>query len=524
MKDTRTYYRDQEKGGCDQHPSHGIESPTLLFYAGHGIPSGFQAMKLREWFYISDMIIGDLDLRYFLMCSCNVMAHGPATERLTSTDYPKPWEYPQSCDAYAEPDCRDGMENVFSRWFHSIGPNLRFVCGGSTRICGGDATVPEQFWRHYGRMPIADAFLYAAKRKKSVPMCLTRWDAELDDLPFRDGAITEELPRQTDRSYMYIMYPRPIRLDVTRRYRLEEALPPNEMPVLPTRELDLEMPEALDLVPEGAEWVSPDGRLRVHRLTGSWSYRGEVPTIREVGESGGPPTEEELLGRGLQTVAEFLFGSEGWRSLLTFHIDLQVEGLNFIMETAFDGDSIDPNSGYVFVVNRSSDLGETVENLSHSETIEFRRWIELPESASLPMDLRRVPVIGPGGRLRVQTGADGEPALISFDWHALELHPLELYRGEHGEADWQEVMTFEEALRTAKDRLQDLDHYTLDDFRWGYWEEAGHCAQATLSVAYEFDFVAAEGHSAATNPPRQIVVHAQEAGRNRTRCPSWSDE
>jgi hypothetical protein len=163
----RSLYIDPkvQNGGQDNLPEFGLESSTLAFYAGHGHEQDGQIdgwdVPDPDWVPLRLVHIGDDNLRYFWLYSCRVMAHGPLMA--ISKDYSAPQCF--------KPGRRDG--DVFTRWVDSLGPFMRMVCGGSTRL---GSTTAGEIWNFLleDQTSVADAWVLALKDTRQIPACLAR--------------------------------------------------------------------------------------------------------------------------------------------------------------------------------------------------------------------------------------------------------------------------------------------------------------------------------------------------------------
>ena len=498
--DARPYYKDTSQNGLDHDPTHGIEHPTLLFYAGHGSPHSWSAATTGEKVLLEGFRPGDLTLRYLWMCGCNVLAHGPKKEAGRSKkDYLAPWEFP-----FSNPASPKRM-NVFERWHHALSADIRLVCGGSSEVCGGQEEVTERLWRNLTAMSVSDSFLQAVlPGPHSIPMCIARGGLDQNTTPLSDRRITTDRPR-ADSSHTYILYPRPV--GATERGKEREE-PPRKLPVWRTRPvtyLSVDDLEKRGLRRKGGELISEDGRTRLDARTGSWSRRGDPPEATPLAlEAATPIDRKTILERSRRAIAEYANFPGPHLSVL---------GAPWVGQEASALEQFRVESTSVFLIDRSHDLGDSVDRFLHSATARFRRWIKLPAEVRARTGVDSVPTLGIGGLLLVQTAPDGALVSALLAWHQLdrtESQPQE-----------RKLMPFAKALRKATRELGPLGtQYELDSWRWGYQEESGSCLQRYLRVAYEFDFVAATAgtESEPSPPPRRIVVPAQKIPASEVAC------
>jgi hypothetical protein len=196
--------------GKDEDGTDGVESAHLVFYVGHGDESSWTAYNDAD-VPLSKFSAGDLKTRYFLMASCNVMAHGPNRPLANGTvgDFTVPQDFMQG---------RNGDENVFERWGKNyskdavpripLNRRLRLACGGSTQI--GDGIHPAAAFWHYKTsvgLPVADSFILSFAHRGRVPLCITRGNEFPEDTPLYDQEIATEPSCFPQGDHLYIQYP-----------------------------------------------------------------------------------------------------------------------------------------------------------------------------------------------------------------------------------------------------------------------------------------------------------------------------
>ena len=339
----------------------GLESAHLVFYAGHGTTSSWEA-HADKTVQLSDISLGDGDARYLWMLSCHVMAHGPRIpEMLGDTrieDYLAPHLFDplragvaDDCDSMSHADvfCRWGRQNGHGK--SPLGAGLRLACGGSTDL-GGHDFPSALIWQYklVAGLDVADSYLLGLAVGARVPLCLTRGDADPASTPLFDRDFLTD-PRSGDGGYLYIEYPvkHSVPLE-SLRSSLPWLLPsktsqdplPDEPPELypVLRVGPMPIPSGFDLLesPEGRPFlfgaqsieVPEDQAAQFRGALGGFGHRGIALRTERLPSSGAilvHATSSEVVGVDLPTPFDYGDASSALGELM-------LDSLGLLGETA----------------------------------------------------------------------------------------------------------------------------------------------------------------------------------------------
>lgn len=260
--------------GQDTTAGFGLERPALAFYAGHGKPESFSTPDLDEnEVFVDGVRAGDLDLRYFWLHSCNVLAHGAEQ---ANRDYGRPDLAALASGA--------SSQNVFDRWRSAVGSGLRLVCGGSTNIGYVHAGEVWDYLLTRGTT-VADAWVLGLQQPEQVPVCLAAGGPAPADSPLGDRTLLTEARPPEDTTRAETALPLHLQLPVACEVRLDgdqikaicggpSAPPPAATPQALVGRLPLLVPR---LCPPPPNWSVgpplPDGFVELSSPAGrSWKY------------------------------------------------------------------------------------------------------------------------------------------------------------------------------------------------------------------------------------------------------------
>ncbi len=156
-----------------------------------------------------------------------------------------------------------------------------------------------------------------------------------------------------------------------------------------------------------------------------------------------------------------------------------------------------------------------------------------------------IPVIGPGGQVRLRTRPDfdekqdaglglGPVYRAEVTWRPVvvpkagvhdqpDLPPvaLELSAQERALLRDTQVMSFDDAREAAFSGLGDARKQYREEPRWwtwGYWEEGRDCSQRFLRIVYEFEFPPKGGDLDSVYPPVTVIQPAQAGDSDLFGC------
>ena len=507
-------------GGKDSLPFYGIESSTLTFYAGEGATDHWSVSDPfpLDTVPISYAHVGDGDLRYFWLYSCHVMAHGP----LLGGDYSAPQCFKEGTDKKGGAD-KDA--DAFQSWAHSLGPNIRMVCGGSTFF---SYTHVEEIWNYLleDQTSVTDAFVLGLAHNGQVPLCLMRGGPDPASSALGDRALHSE--GVTQGGWLHAQYPVTCKikpfgsmLQVTcggaelcttsskvpkinpgsiaqSPADVIKVLPDVRIAPLPTPDLT---PAPLDgPLPLGFFQLAGNSRLKFHPMSGAEvlikrrdRYSSSGPCNRETHWTFQPET---LLARtGLDPKA-FLFASSEVDDARGSADDV-LTALEMRIESRKEGAKIgDCRVRSLFLLLRNEiDVGAKSK----------------PEA---------YPVFGPATVLELQQGAKGRPVLASF---SEPYHSVTVAKEETP----VDIKPPKEVIREAYQALQlKPEEYSVDDARavLGYEKAPLRCSQKSLRPTYEIQFFP----TAAAQRDRSTVIVRRDARRDTSKaswtCSDWGEE
>lgn len=447
------YYVDDStcRGGADS--DGGIESAIGLFYAGHGWPEAWSARgnpAALRCLRFGNAGSGQGGLRYFLMASCQVMAHGP----LEQGDYLKPGSFYSSTNGQ--------VANAWYRWGAAFGPGARLACGGSSSVLA-EADAAREFWNlRHSRFGLVDSFLLAFHADKSyVPLCLAPGGSGFADSPLMDLGFVDE-PWQE---------------------------PPSE-----TRRL-----WAAYLLPSGEPWRTGSESQAATVLAHSKPQPSPAPAWRQA-FSGSP----EVQG-GLRDVWSYSRAVGRGAPSLKSPSEVAATGPRDLLKIAFP--SMEPGAFEVglgtldtWVLPDNASEGEKKGFLKSRTLIAQRRVRMMPEGAAGGNPVW-IPQFDRGGRIVVQFDSSDPPRVTAatVDWRGTTFAPL------------GRIVALEAALERAHAEVGD-DRYQLRDetTTWGYREVATEGETSVLAPFYRFRFRRPPLNGELIAPDLEIFIRVDE--------------
>ncbi|MGD9676610.1 MAG: hypothetical protein AB7V19_07995, partial [Candidatus Bipolaricaulia bacterium] len=129
------------------------------------------------------------------------------------------------------------------------------------------------------------------------------------------------------------------------------------------------------------------------------------------------------------------------------------------------------------------------EHIQKNVIVTFTRLVEVEETL--------VPVLGEGGKIEVQMNNDGSLLNASKVWREVA-----------GLGPWEKVKPYETALAEAMAEIKEPWGYEVDNWEWGYVEEAGNVEQGEMHLVFRFWLAPREGEDVQKTPPLMVEVPA----------------
>ncbi|MDD5646756.1 MAG: extracellular solute-binding protein [Candidatus Bipolaricaulis sp.] len=475
LTNTNVFYYDRDRiaTGQDTDATSGIDTAMLFFYAGHGFsPDSWSALGSSA--DVTNVSIADDPgwgmLRYYWQCSCTIFAHGPACcsgDSCSDTSpctpgkdwwYQCPGEFDGSADSLAKP-------NVYERWGAAINPNLRMACGVSTCAYCHEGEM-NRIWNNYNNLgyDVADSFIDGLRSGAALPLCITMGGYSANATPLVQDTTFTNLPNTSGTSHLHIQYLsnfQSSRISDTLRVRLPELLP-KIVYVIPRPIPD---PWWNYRYRYEKEWMYSideiEGRgpqIRINQLSGAMYIAGPAKPAGE------PPllSEEAYFDMASRHVREL-----GWLEEHTSR----------------------PTGIRMMIASVPREKPAEQEHVQKNVIVTLSRLVDV-EGIS-------VPVLGEGGKIEVQMNNDGSLLNASKVWR--EIAAL---------GPWEKVKSYEEALAEAMAQIKEQRAYEVDDWEWGYVEEAGNEGQEAMHLVFRFWLLPATGEDVREAPPLMIEVPA----------------
>lgn len=499
---------------ADDKVPNGIDSgPRLVFYAGHGGPTGWKAQN--EDVELRRVLLGDQELRYFWQCSCNVMAHGKPIDLGAGPDFYAPDTYSYSAGGADDPRKR----NVFARWPAAISGRLRLACGGSSGVCAESGEAVNRIWDDFNNrgFDVADSFLEGVfNAQGGVPLCLAQGGQDLETSTLYDVDFTGEVnpvaklapdkPR-----YLYLSYPAMFGKPVLPVVEKQKPPTPGLYPVIRLADPAVDgapgflLSEDKNLLLSQKTIEKRGAEIRIDRRSRAFYVRGAVH------DSVYP------LGSGSR---------ETWGDTEKFYVD---KALEFIQQKGWTETLASKPQALRIVVERSKieARGKDLQRFQKSVVVRIKRLVEVVLG---PGSVERVPVIGAGGEIVVQLNNDGTVRNTAKIWRPIQpADPGTGFRRRRVRAPLEALQSFlSEARESNHDgvgaRLVPLGFEQVYDLRpdevpyvWGYKEESGNCRQKEMWLVYQFTFLPKPEFREEGYHPLTFDVPAQDDGSDESR-------
>lgn len=481
VSNTAHYYHDQTliASGADTDASNGIDGNQMLFFhAGHGAPTFWNT--LGDDAYESNMKLGNCadqgHLRYFWICSCETMAHGPRTCSNTSLSYGCPDKFDGSADSV-------DMRNAYQRWGNVLNNGyLRMACGGSSDMWCHE-TQMNAIWSNYNvsHYDVADTWQYGARSNdpssEVAPICMTRGGADVTKTPLYDTTFTNEPNLGGD--YMWLQY----LTNFTKSASSSAARAATSGASSSAYESLGELP----VLVVGAEATAKAASRSASAVSGDLEDTGEFYVSKAKASSGAP---QKRIAKA--SGAEFFEGQSKHDKASLAEGDYVKLAQQFVKDANWEEEGATVAEGTKTMVERATLDGKRLERIQKNVRVTIRRKVSVNGV--------EVPVIGQGGEIAVLMNNDGSVAKASKTWRAVS------------SGTSVALKPFAQAELEARGQLDNPEAYALIDWKWGYKEEAGNVAQKEMRVVIRFNYARVMSSAAGTEAKaaRTVEVLAQE--------------
>jgi hypothetical protein len=323
-------------------------------------------------------------------------------------------------------------------------------------------------WNNYNNLSydVSDSFLEGLHDSTwVVPLCITTGGPDPVTSPLYDAVFTNK-PNTSGFTYYHIQYIEDFESSAPGSKSLSSDIP-ETLPVLEVQAMAL--PANLsrtEFVTEGDLKLSLDqvanrgSQVRINQLSGAVYVQGEaVSDTRE-------PTLEEA---GYVRSARRFIEQQGWS----------------------ESDVANP-TGIRLMITSAPIMTSQQKGIQSQKNVivTFRRVISV--------DNVPIGVLGEGGLMEVQMSNDGSILNASKVWRQIT-----------SDRQVVRVKTFNEAYEEALKQIDEPREYKLDNWMWGYKEEAGNVKQTEMRIVFRFWFVPAYPEQRAGYPPRMIEIVGQ---------------
>lgn len=494
----------------------GLDQSMLVFYTGHGKADGPTDDNGTTVFTPANLKLGecaagqDGKLRYLIVDSCNVFAHGPKcpspfyADPVTGApilDYvcPGNWDWDVDRDNKADKDT-DTMRSIFDRWGFALGNNLRMVCGVSTLVDPWNATGIASA---YGRgtptpEPVADLIM-SSLAQDAVALCLTVGGSNFADSSLVKDVEFTPAANAEDEDYYHLQYSKPF--DDYTAIKL----------TLPVSEFDLKSGFDLENEPPFPACMPTLG------VTGE---EAPAPPVGSQNFDFSPAkSEKEYLADAKSSESAYV--DSAWNIVTTWNDDAN---LNLPLPNLRDGEQYFAYGQrlMLFKMPVSPALWAKQEVTQKSVTIQFPRRIDLLEEA--PEISAEVPSLSKDlesfyAAIGMNKNAVGGKALVNVLDNSIELQLNNDRSLIRLTSRWPPIKGLD-LLETVPpiaayyDALKQLgggQEYRLASWNWGY----GRFSPTEMRLYHRFNFVPDEsnGFSGAKYPPRTVWTVGQTGNK-----------
>jgi hypothetical protein len=455
MTNTSRYYYDRERTatGDDGNATSGIDRAMLFFYAGHGNPTLWNTLgdSASQANMTLANITGGGMLRYYWHCSCEVFAHGPRTCSGGGMEYSCPQEFSGGEDS-------SDMRNVFKRWGPALTPDLRMACGMSTPAYCHESNV-NKVWDNYNNhgMSVADSFIDGFGDWGVAPLCITTGGSDILATPLYDATFTNS-PNSSGDTHYHIRYASG---SASEHKPLDMRLIPKRMPKFKLVAADV-YPTFHHMAQRSSSPMPAFAGGKVSVRVDPTSGAVQIRALQARPLSGVAIPEREQLARARRVITEL-----GWHDS-----ELGEPVVTRMMNASM------PIQGKSRDITRSQD----------GVLITYRRQIEV--------DGKRIDILGDGGVTRVRMANDGAILSASRNWRKVQRNQTVV-----------RIKGFEEARKEALARTGRVDAYRLDQWKFGYKDQAD---SDELRPVFQFAFVPRNAADQLNTPPRLVEVSAEK--------------
>ena len=545
--------------GADDNALNGLEGSQLLFYAGHGTPGSFHALRNQD-IDLGNFSLGDGEVRYLWMLSCQVFAHGPraASGNHTYQDFVRPDKFDPAA-SLADPA---NHPNVFDRWTRDYGggrsplnPGLRLACGGSSHI--GDIDHPTHLvWHYYTNLGLgpADSFLLGLYKPESfgIPLCMSRGGDTPENSSLYDARFVADRP-PPNQPAVYIEYPVPgdgsnpltaaaieagLRLAPQPQGRTDE---PTGLPVLIVKEapppafLDSETLSHAPFLGYGFKGASAKALgvnfdvpfPSIEPLEGANFLSGDDICIKRQSKTGAMvfSLQSQMQLQGLPKSAQWKTLENLSRLVLSRILKGEEPKPPMAPEARLvlrDAQPVEMHVGRVLVSNLS---GAALQRADITDDIKCV-YLRLSRVYEIAAGVE-APILGEGGEVlfrlcppRLETEEapfpvdvcrpDRAPAL-AFSYGNRKITNT---RADSPKTKSEAQKDAWEKLISLREKASDIYEPEPDSYHWGYRASPTHCKQDEMYIVYEFVFVPKPDVALQGFGPVTIEVPAQSLPEN----------
>lgn len=496
-------------------PIYGIDQGVFFFHIGHG-GSDVWGPNARDgeidW---REQILGNCssdgaktgELRYYFLCSCRGLAHGPRVQRSDGAwEYDRPSEYDPFATVGGTADLPDPA-NVFDRLDPVLSANMRITCGFST---SGRCNVNDPtdnviyYWKqNYFEYlyNVADSWGYAnarSNRKRGylvdasgdtvrpiyqTPLCIARGNNNGED--FRSPITDDQVFTEKANPYNDALHVKSWETDASgiTAHDLEE---PEMLPIAPVFLTERGRPRWFD---EESGVLRDEKFFKTNNLLDEFDICQDTFTSKRLTRDGRPSVKVST-----HTGDVILSGNRKPVSKKVAH--LPVEKYAKIAEDFLEKQGWkEQDIGKPHVVRGKLQIKPLGKQVEGHKILTMQSDIALVYGRRISLGKRSAMVFGSDNEIVIQMNNDGTIKSASKSWRTIK-----------GKKENVPVKTYEEAYSEAVDELDNPGFYKLSSWNWGYKSTTNQHGEEMMAIYYFFSFDPIATIEACTGSPIDISI------------------
>ena len=495
-------------------PNFGIDQGVFFFHIAHGNNDVWGPNARDGEIDWREQILGNCssdgaktgELRYYFLCSCRGLAHGPRVQRSDGAwEYDRPSEYDPLATVGGTADLPDPA-NVFERLDTVLSANMRMVCGFSTsgRCNVNDATDNViYYWKqsYFDYLyNVADAWGYAnagsnirgylvdasgitVRRIYQTPLCIARGNNNDED--FRSPITDDQVFTEKANPYHHALHIKSWETD-SGGITAHDLREPQMLSTAPVFLTERGRPRWFD---EESGVLRDEAFLKTSQLLDKFDICQDTFTSKQLTRDGRPSVKVST-----HTGNVILSGDR--KPISNKDTPLPVEKYTRIAEDFLDKQGWkEQDMGKPRVIRGKLQVKPLGKQEDDQQILAVQSDIALVYGRRIALGNRSATVFGSDNEIVIQMNNDGTIKSASKSWRSIK-----------GKKEYVPVKSYEVAYSEALRELENPGFYKLSSWDLGYKSTTSQQGEEVMAIHYFFSFDPITTIEACTGSPIGISI------------------